>query len=70
MSKDGRAYGCWVRRRQPGLPGAPANNSDCDMTDNDSTREQRLADALRANLRKRKAQARAAEPPEPAKPKP
>ena len=41
------------------------------MTDPDSTRAQRLADALRANLRKRKAQARgdevAAPVPEPPK---
>jgi len=38
------------------------------MTDNDSIRATRLADALRANLRKRKAQARdgedKAKPPE------
>ena len=41
------------------------------MTDSDSTRAQRLADALRANLRKRKAQARGDEiaPPEPEPPR-
>ena len=40
------------------------------MTDRDSTRDERLAEALRANLRKRKAQAREGdEKPEPPKPR-
>ena len=33
------------------------------MTDNDSPKAERLAAALRANLRKRKAQGRAIDPP-------
>jgi hypothetical protein len=35
------------------------------MTKRDDDRARRLAEALRANLRRRKAQARAVEPPEP-----
>ena len=42
------------------------NNSECGMTDRDSTQAQRLADALRENLRKRKAQAREEPTGEPA----
>ena len=40
------------------------------MTDNDSLKAERLAAALRANLRKRKAQARDSAPLRPPEPKP
>ena len=59
MSVDGRAYGAWGRRRQPGLPGAKANISAVWMSNSDSDRAARLAAALRENLRRRKAQSRA-----------
>ena len=38
------------------------------MTDKQSTKAERLAAALRANLRKRKAQARDSAPPKPTEP--
>ena len=38
------------------------------MTDKESTKAERLAAALRANLRKRKAQARDSEAPKPTEP--
>jgi hypothetical protein len=39
--------------------------SDRWMTDPEKSKEERLADALRENLRRRKAQARESEPPPP-----
>ena len=49
------------RACQPGLPLRPAGGKMGAMTARDKEREERLAAALRENLRKRKAQARVLE---------
>jgi hypothetical protein len=54
-----RRYGESVPARQGGLPGAPAEAYSPDMNSMDADRERRLAESLRQNLRRRKAQARA-----------
>ncbi len=53
-----RAYGGCVWWRQPGLPATVARISQQAMTSPDPKRAERLAEALRDNLRRRKAQAR------------
>ena len=59
MSDDGRAYGRWGEARQPDLPCLSPNISANAMSKKDADREARLAAALRDNLKRRKAQARA-----------
>ena len=52
--EDGRAYG---------LARARLSTDRCPMARNDKDREERLAAALRENLRRRKAQSRESAPP-------
>ena len=52
-----------MRGRQGGLPGAAACAYSPGMSSIDADRERRLAESLRQNLRRRKAQARAVESP-------
>jgi hypothetical protein len=61
-----RRYGESVPGRQGSLPGAPTEAYSADMSSTDADRERRLAESLRQNLRRRKAQARAVDAlPEP-----
>ena len=69
MSGGRRAYGGCVRLRQPDLPVAATRPSQRAMSKPDTERAERLAAALRDNLRRRKAQTRgepASDEPKPA----
>ncbi len=61
--RERRAYAGGLRMRQPVAGRQCAAHVD-DMADKDKAREERLAAALRENLRRRKAQARELDPDE------
>ena len=63
-------YGQSLSARQGGLPGKAITSYRKVMTTHDKDRAQRLAEALRENLRRRKAQARQTPPAAPETPKP
>ncbi len=71
MSEGRRAYGWSPQRRQPACGGTAGILAAGAMTKVDKDKEERLAAALRENLKRRKAQSREAqaksEPNQPAK---
>jgi hypothetical protein len=62
MSEGRRAYGRGPGNRQPACTTARRILAALDMSKADQDKAERLAAALRENLRKRKAQAREAQP--------
>ena len=62
MSEGRRAYGRPLSNRQPACPKAAGILAACLMTKADNDKAERLAAALRENLKRRKAQAREAQP--------
>ena len=62
MSEGRRAYGRAPANRQPACGSGAGILAPSAMTKADKDKEERLAAALRENLRRRKAQAREAQP--------
>ncbi len=62
MSEGRRAYGGGLHNRQPACAGYPRILAHTAMTKGKDDKAERLAAALRENLKRRKAQARDAQP--------